>query len=124
MVQFPIILHMCTTDPSFFHVCYSKFLYSDFNVHCHLPAGLAVVEFVAPCSKTDMCLNTCVSVCPSVCLCVSPPPSQINHNKPKVLREIQTQFSLEVKMFYAAVFHGSQRFGNRNKEISQMWLGH
>jgi len=81
-VQFPIILHMCTTDPSLFHVCYSKFLNSDFNAHCHLPAGLAVVEFVAPAAKTDRCLNTSQCVCLSACLSVSHP-SQHNHNKTK-----------------------------------------
>jgi hypothetical protein len=38
---------MCTTDPSLFHVRYSKYLNSDFNALCHLSAGMAFVEFKA-----------------------------------------------------------------------------
>jgi len=51
MVQCPIIVHVCTTDPSLLHVRYSKFLNSGFNARCPLLAGLAFVDFTAPCSK-------------------------------------------------------------------------
>jgi len=30
---------------------YSKYLYSHFNAHCHLLAGMAFVDFTAPCIK-------------------------------------------------------------------------
>ena len=50
-MQCPIIFHMCTTDPSLFHVLYSKFLNSGFNALCPLLAGFAFVDFTAPCSK-------------------------------------------------------------------------
>jgi hypothetical protein len=71
MVQCPTIFHKCTADPVLFHVRYSKLLNSHFNVHCHLPAGLAFVEFVAPCSKNGyvpeyLCLSVCLSVCLSI----------------------------------------------------------
>jgi len=51
MVQCPIIFHMCATDPSLFHVHYSKLLNSGFNARSPLLVGLAYVDFTAPRSK-------------------------------------------------------------------------
>ena len=61
MVQCPVIFHMCTADPSLFRISHSNFLNSHFNAHCHLPAGLAFIQFKVFCSKTGYVVE-CISV--------------------------------------------------------------